>query len=344
MLRRLWALSAFALLGCNALTGANDLEEVEDLDAQANETAPLADTAPEENDSAAIEDTSDTGTIDAGSDTTTAPPLCENGKLDPGEADVDCGKACSKKCAEGKSCTVDKDCATGHCVGGQCALCPAKMVAISSGTTHFCVDVDEVTNAEYKAFLASTPATVGQPIACTWNDSYVPGSSASLPVWPVALKYDPYPVRFVDWCDAYAYCKWAGKRLCGKIGGGAVGYDSDFANAGVSEWMRACSTGGANTYTYAGSFDATKCNSKGSGYSATVAAGSLPLCKNTYGNHDMSGNVSEWEDDCQATSGASDLCHPRGGSYGTLDPRCAVVETYARSAQTQWTGVRCCSD
>ncbi|MGZ5968309.1 MAG: formylglycine-generating enzyme family protein, partial [Polyangiales bacterium] len=241
------------------------------------------------------------------------------------------------------TCAVAKDCMSGHCVDLKCAPCPAKTTAVKSGTTKFCVDVDEVTNADYKAFLATSPSTTGQPSVCSWNNSYVPGSG-SLPVWPVSVKLDSNPVRYVDWCDAYAYCKYAGKRLCGKIGGGTVGYVSDFANAGISEWMSACSAGGANTYTYAGSFDATKCNSKGSGYSTTVAAGSLSLCKNAYGNFDMSGNVSEWEDDCQSSSGATDLCHPRGGSYGSLDPRCSVNESFARSSQTAYTGIRCCSD
>jgi hypothetical protein len=51
----------------------------------------------------------------------------------------------------------------------------------------------------------------------------------------------------VDWCDAHAYCKPVGKRLCGKIGGGPNLY-ADYASASSSEWYRACSSGGSFTY------------------------------------------------------------------------------------------------
>ena len=48
---------------------------------------------------------------------------CFNGKKDPGEADVDCGKTCARRCALGKACSASRDCESGAC----------------SQTTGFCV-------------------------------------------------------------------------------------------------------------------------------------------------------------------------------------------------------------
>ncbi len=49
---------------------------------------------------------------------------CENGKLDVGETDVDCGGSCSG-CGTGQSCDFDSDCmALSECKGGKCALKP----------------------------------------------------------------------------------------------------------------------------------------------------------------------------------------------------------------------------
>src|SRR5262249_39830790 len=74
----------------------------------------------------------------------------------------------------------------------------------------FCIDATEVTNAQYAAFLATNPQTSLQPARCTsWNGTY-----AGAYVGPLTGR-DDYPVVGVTWCDAFAYCKWAGKRLCG---------------------------------------------------------------------------------------------------------------------------------
>jgi hypothetical protein len=58
-------------------------------------------------------------------------------------------------------------------------------------------------------------------------------------------------VVYVDWCGAYAYCAWAGKHLCGAIGGGPTPYSHEtdptlyeaFAAPRVSEWTNVCSAG-----------------------------------------------------------------------------------------------------
>ena len=57
-------------------------------------------------------------------------PVCGNGKLDAGEADVDCGGPdCVDLCPDGKSCTKDEQCLSGQCVGakdgaGKCGFDP----------------------------------------------------------------------------------------------------------------------------------------------------------------------------------------------------------------------------
>jgi len=56
------------------------------------------------------------------------PPLCENGKLDAGEADVDCGGSCKAQCHDGKACKLATDCKAGMCLlkGGKtvCGFAP----------------------------------------------------------------------------------------------------------------------------------------------------------------------------------------------------------------------------
>jgi hypothetical protein len=50
-----------------------------------------------------------------------AAPLCKNGRLDPGETDLDCGQACSP-CQNGKKCQGAVDCASLSCDAGVCAI------------------------------------------------------------------------------------------------------------------------------------------------------------------------------------------------------------------------------
>ena len=45
---------------------------------------------------------------------------CYDGVLSAEEADVDCGGVCTAKCAAGKRCAVDGDCASGACKEGTC--------------------------------------------------------------------------------------------------------------------------------------------------------------------------------------------------------------------------------
>jgi hypothetical protein len=56
---------------------------------------------------------------------------CSDGRLGPGEADIDCGGPCLG-CAPGAACRVDVDCAQGGCVAGLCSN-PSCADAVQNG-------------------------------------------------------------------------------------------------------------------------------------------------------------------------------------------------------------------
>jgi formylglycine-generating enzyme required for sulfatase activity len=206
----------------------------------------------------------------------------------------------------------------------------------------YCVDATEVTNKQYAAFLASQEAHMeNQAAVCAWNTTYVPTHD-----WPAATGRDNMPVGWVDWCDAYAFCKWAGKRMCGKIGGGSIGF-GDFDTPNLSQWYRACSKNGALHYPYGQNLDTNACNINQAGINHAVNVKELPGCEGGYpGLFDMVGNVEEWEDACTGSTGPNDTCRSRGLSYifGTADKGCELDDADTRNATFPDLGIRCCSD
>ena len=63
----------------------------------------------------------------------------------------------------------------------------------------------------------------------------------------------------LGWCDAAAYCAWAGKRLCGAIGGGQTP-EKAVSDPLADEWLYVCTNGGKTKYPYGDTEDKTKCS------------------------------------------------------------------------------------
>jgi len=201
-----------------------------------------------------------------------------------------------------------------------------------------CIDSTEVTWSQYLAFVASVDGGVLSP-ECAFKTSFA--SSTGPPADTTR------PVSHIDWCDAWAFCAWAGKELCGAIGGGPLAM-IDYANPKKSLWMAACTDDGQLTYPYGNAFNATSCRlGVDGGASGTVPTGSLATCNGGFaGIFDMVGNIKEWERACAASTGRNDLCRRRGAGHTTAPSSiasCSYDETNTRDYRSLSSGIRCCA-
>jgi hypothetical protein len=204
----------------------------------------------------------------------------------------------------------------------------------------YCIDSTEVTNEQYTGFLNVADAAA-QPAECNWNSTFAPKCTTLNSGNKVA-------VTCVNWCDAWSYCAWAGKRLCGKIGGGAVPQGS-LNDSAVDQWFNACSRGGTLAYPYGNSYQSAVCNDAARAASEPLDVGSSVKCVGGYaGLFDMSGNAVEWEDACDATGGINDNCIIRSGAWddssasGNLTCAASNNALQKRDTADTTTGFRCC--
>ncbi|MBI5237053.1 MAG: SUMF1/EgtB/PvdO family nonheme iron enzyme [Deltaproteobacteria bacterium] len=171
----------------------------------------------------------------------------------------------------------------------------------------FYIDKYEVTNAQYKEFMAATDRPAMNLWGPEWADEYPP-------------MRDKDPASDLTWHDANEYCKWAGKRLATeeeweKAARGTDGrkfpwgdeWKKDMAN--TAEYSTARQILGDEKYTH------------------TVAeTGTFRGDVSPYGVYDMAGNVMEWTSSWYKPYPGSDLKRDtfgeklrvmRGGSWMT---------------------------
>jgi sulfatase modifying factor 1 len=215
------------------------------------------------------------------------------------------------------------------------------------GAVSFCIDSTEVTNRQYKVFLDDPGADLFlQPEVCRgMNDGYAPTSSdgGGLNVTTRA----EHPVVNVDWCDAYAFCKWAGKRLCGSIAGGPL-VAGAAAVPTISQWAHACTGGGTYSYPYGLSFNPAACNINRPEFPVNTVPVQTKLgCVGGFkGIYDMVGNVEEWVDFCRMDPLEGWVCGVIGGPYtakNSTEAQCS--EFYDDPMIDHWVarGFRCCA-
>jgi formylglycine-generating enzyme required for sulfatase activity len=123
----------------------------------------------------------------------------------------------------------------------------------------FYLDQYEVTNAQYAIFVTQTKHRAPY----NWPKGNMPEGK------------EQYPVVAVDWSDATAYAKWAGKRLPTE-----------------AEWERAC-RGIAEKATYP--WGNRKPAQEDARFNGIDGPGPVGKCKaNYFGLYDIVGNVWEW--------------------------------------------------
>ena len=307
-------------------------------------------------------------------------PKCTDVATNGDETDTDCGGAICARCTIGKRCNAGSDCVSKTCSNTKSCECPPGMTTASrqGGGGAYCIDQTEVTKAQYDKFITANVNINDQISVCKppTNVNFTPRGA-----WPpiesgISTDQKPagywtafnksLPVHYVDWCDAYAYCKWANKQLCGSVTGGEVPPAlADSADAGA--WYNACSAQGTLRWPYLDIFD-TRCNGQnvgsdgggpfpqhsGYGFSINQDEGIHQVnngdvngvysefrfgqcAGGVTGLYHMSGNVAEWEDSCDGANPDS-KCRVRGGSFNAnQDPEtmsCKGLRTEQRIPAT----------
>ncbi|MFN0035018.1 MAG: SUMF1/EgtB/PvdO family nonheme iron enzyme [Saprospiraceae bacterium] len=237
---------------------------------------------------------------------------------------------------------------------------PTHKVTVSS----FYLSKYEVTNAEFVKFLNEKGnQTEG---GATWanldgkyNDERC-RISQSGSTFKVESGYENYPIIFVSWYGATAYCKWLAAKT-GKNYRLPTEAEWEYAARGGSAGQKFAGTDDAAALWQYANFCDSKCGeswadkNQTDGYAYTAPVGSFKA--NRFGLHDMSGNVWEWcvdtwhsdykgaptDGSAWTKDGIENTAVLRGGSWFNIDDYCrsAIRSRLNRNNRVDFSGFRC---
>lgn len=174
----------------------------------------------------------------------------------------------------------------------------------------FRIDRTEVTNKQYQRFLESTRGDPhrfchpDEPADKDHTPRYAKEFRPPLFIATPASRLAPFneetfrkpdhPVVGVDWWDAYAFARWAGKRLPSRL-----------------EWEKAARGTDGRIWPWGNDWSRNKSNTGGEkweerdGHTYSAPADSFKEGASVYGCVNMAGNVAEWTQEGIVTGGGS---------------------------------------